>query len=308
MGNTRRWDSPSFTDENRVPESGLASEFVKKRLSARLSQRSDTTSDIFREKNINENRSASMRAQKRRSARFSLRNESTSVVLDRDNVNSNCSVSTVPPTQCSKGFSQRANTVFSDELDDGSSEVGSNKEITDPFLDEMSSFLDTMHAKNIILKRMVSKQQESMDALSAENQALRLESELKDVQLHELKEKVRTMENDLTEMNSCETATSRYVQNIDIRAEPRRSAPAPNKRETERKNDKQELNATSILKRVQRKTESKASVLLSPKLAIERILNLARKASNTRSLTLTPVKFCWRLSSNIAIAVMQEIA
>ena len=91
----------------------------------------------------------------------------------------------VPPERCDHGSSpkqdfpppenQRLERHSMDEpvCNNNHSANGDSKENRDPiFIDDISSFLDTMHAKNMILKKIVKTQQERIDELVEERVTL----------------------------------------------------------------------------------------------------------------------------------------
>lgn len=68
---------------------------------------------------------------------------------------------------------------------------------SDHIMDDISSFLDKMHSKNLMLKKLAAVQQRRIDDLTRENQALKFENELKDIEVKEVKAQVAILRDEL---------------------------------------------------------------------------------------------------------------
>lgn len=72
------------------------------------------------------------------------------------------------------------------------------KENEKPLLmDDISSFLETMHSKNLTLKKLAKVQNSKLDSLRKENESIRLDNQKKDLRIEQLEMEVETLRSEL---------------------------------------------------------------------------------------------------------------
>lgn len=81
-------------------------------------------------------------------------------------------------------------------------ENGENGSVEQPLMNDISSFLETMHSKNLTLKKLAKHQQNRIEQLIQENEVLKTEKELKDAEVKELRSHVQTLREELRESSS----------------------------------------------------------------------------------------------------------
>lgn len=71
-----------------------------------------------------------------------------------------------------------------------------------PLMNDISSFLETMHSKNLTLKKLAKRQQSCIEQLTEENEALTSENLTKDAEIKDLRMQTESLQKELRENNS----------------------------------------------------------------------------------------------------------
>lgn len=140
-------------------------------------------------------------------------------------------------------------------------------------MDSISSFLETMHSKNLTLKKLAKVQQRRIDELSRENNALRQTSDVKDEEILKLKthlNTLRTAPGHIAQPEKVQVPTPNQKKNI-----PHGHQQPTCKNSATARNGNEQSNQTSAGQR------HKPSIIVSHKVAVKRVMRLVKKINGT---------------------------